>query len=158
MDSSSATTWLSAVRGPWPISTVPVSKNHAAIGGHLHCRAGDFVGSAGILHAAAKALGPVGLGGFVFPLNGVGDFEKPFLEVAVDRCIAGGVEIALLEQILQANIQRINAEPVGNHIHLRFIGPGHLQRAKPAEGTCWNGIGVNAVGFDFGVGYFVRPQ
>jgi len=52
-----------AQRCPWPLPYFhrSVRQDHAAVGRHFDCGAGDFVGAAGIFDAAAETLGAMGV-------------------------------------------------------------------------------------------------
>ena len=46
--------------------------------------------------------------------------------------LAGGRPIPLFESILQSEFNRIHPQLFGQHIHLRFDGPGNLLHAHTA--------------------------
>jgi hypothetical protein len=58
------------------------------------------------------------------PADFGGDFLQAFFETDARYRIADGVEIAFAQNIFHAQLERVHAQSLGDHIDLRFDRPG----------------------------------
>ena len=72
--------------------------------------------------------------------------------------LAGAEGVALLQQVLPAQLDGVDAEPVGHHVDDTFGGPHRLHRAVAAERAAGRQVGVDAVGVDGDVVEAVRAD
>src|SRR5215468_12173025 len=57
------------------------------------------------------------------PVDAVGCTVQAFLESAMLDEIADRIDVAVLENVPHAKLQRIKAQPLGDHVRLRFDSP-----------------------------------
>ena len=62
--------------------------------------------------------------------------------------LAGAEGVALVQQVLPAQLDGVDAEPVGHHVDDAFGGPDRLHRAVATERAAGRQVGVDAVGVD----------
>src|SRR5215468_10327997 len=72
--------------------------------------------------------------GFRFcPVDAVGCAAQAFLESAMLDDIADRIDVAVLENVSHAKLQRVEAQPLGDHVRLRFDSPVSFGDAQPAQ-------------------------
>ena len=72
--------------------------------------------------------------------------------------LAGAEGVALAQQVLPAQLDGVDAEPVGHHVDDPLGGPDRLHRAVAAERAAGRQVGVDAVGVDGDVVEAVGPD
>ena len=80
--------------------------------------------------------------------DGPGGVVEELLEVRVVHDLAGAEGVALAEQVLASQLDGVDPEAVGHHVHDPLRGPYRLHRPVAAEGAAGRKVGVDAVGVD----------
>src|SRR5215471_3199299 len=57
------------------------------------------------------------------PLDAIGCAAQAFLEAAMLDDIPDRIDVAVLENVFHAKLQWIEAQPLGDHVRLRFDSP-----------------------------------
>ena len=145
MPSSSAAICASMVSEPWPVSTVPVSS--VAVPSSL-----TFTTAALGLAATVK---PIGyhmqamprprrfMSAGSSPAEALRRLQQRFLDHHAVQHLAGRAERAFVERVEQPDFQRIDAERLGDVVHVRFVGEAHLRRAESAHRAGHGLVGVD---------------
>jgi hypothetical protein len=74
------------------------------------------------------------------------DFVEPGQEIAVHAAVARLERLADGEQVPPAELIRVDPEPAGDHVDLRFRGKTRLRPAKAAERTRRHRAGAHRIG------------
>ena len=83
---------------------------------------------------------------------------EQLIEVHVAQLFAGGKNIAVAQQIFAPDGNRIEAQPLGDHIHLTLVGPDRLRHAEAAQRARRHEVGPNRVGVNVHMRNFIRPR
>ena len=152
------------VRGLLPLPHLDRAREHveAALVVQLHRRGGGR-GRDGALDRAGKAFAAndaplLHAPRLRLPADALGHHREELAEVAILDRLAGREGLALGEQIFHAELVRVEAESLRNHVHLALVGPRGLVDPVPAEGAGGRDVRVDGVGVDPYVGNVVRPR
>ena len=92
------------------------------------------------------------------PADALGDGLQQLVEVEVLDGLAGGELVAVAQQVLEAKLERVDAEALGDQVHLALVGPGDLRDRVAAEAAGRRHVRVDGVGVDRHVRDPVRPR
>src|SRR5215472_198949 len=97
--------------------------------------------------------------GFRFcPVDAVGCAAQAFLETAMLDDIADRIDVAVLENVPHAKLQRIKAEPLGDHVRLRFDSPVSFRDTQPPQLGAADLVGKDQGRSDSDIGNTVRAN
>ncbi len=60
--------------------------------------------------------------------------------------LTGGIWLTLPQEVSPPHLQRVNAQPLSQHVHMRFYSPVYLDVPETAKGVYHGGIGIDSVG------------
>ena len=134
---------------------------------HLGRRAADHVGAvllrldrdrraARRLHPLEDHAQPLAVP-VLAPADRLGRGLQALGEMDVVHRLAGAVAVSVAEDVPQAQLERIEAELLGQEVHRPLGGPGRLHLAVAPEGAVRRQVGVDAVGVDADVRDAVGP-
>ena len=150
--SASAASCESTAVAPWPISAVARVHREAA-GGELDAG----TGAARRLHALHQRAQPGAA-----PICRPADLPRRGLETLGDAEIVHDLArreaVAVAQHVLQAQLERIDAEPLGEQVDALLRCPGRLRGRIAAERAVARAVRVDAVGVDLDVVEAVRPD
>ena len=72
--------------------------------------------------------------------------------------LTGGQHVAGLQRVLEAELDRVDAQGVGELVHLGLVGEAGLHRAEAAHGPAGRVVGAHRPAVDVGVGRDVRAH
>src|SRR5918995_7365591 len=91
-------------------------------------------------------------------MHSVGGILKQLLEVDVVHCLARAVGVAVLQAVLQPQVQRVDVELLREEVHRALPRPGGLHLAVAPERTVGWKVGVDGARVNPDVGDTVRPR
>ena len=83
------------------------------------------------LPAHQRRRGPGRLLRLALPLDGFGRGPETILQPHRFQGIAGDEDVAVVHQVPEPHLQRVELQPAGHIVHLRLVGPAHLGTPKP---------------------------
>ena len=98
------------------------------------------------LAAHQRRRGPGRLLRLALPPDGFGRGPETILQPHRFQGIAGDEDVAVVHQVPEPHLQRIQLQPAGHVVHLRLVGPAHLGHAEPPVGSGGRRVRVDAVG------------
>ena len=125
----------------------------AAVVGRLDCDSG----SARCLHPLHEHAETLALPALA-PADRVGGRLEALREPDVVELLAGRVPIAFLEEVLEAQLERVGAEPLGEHVHRPLGCPDRLHLPIAPKGAVRREVRVDAARLDRDVGDPVGPR
>jgi len=87
----------------------------------------------------------VGIGFFPAPSQVFCDSKQSFPKTAINGRISGSVGLAFFEEILEAEIQWIHPQLLGNYVRVGLVGPRDLNGAEATKGAGRDCIRINCV-------------
>src|SRR4030095_16247117 len=97
--------------------------------------------------------------GFRFcPVDALGCAAQAFLEAAMLDDIADRIDVAVLENVSHAKLQRIEAQPLGDHVRLRLDSPISFRDTHPPQLGAANLVGKDEGRSNSDIGNPVRAD
>src|SRR5262249_5634860 len=99
----------------------------------------------------------IGMSAFFSPADGLGCFKKSFFHSDALEAFSPIRKVAVYENILQTEIQRIHSKASRQIVHMLFAGPCGLRHTIAAERSGHRFVRVNSVAVYFDMGDSIRP-